>query len=106
MGAVTSSWSIPDKETKQKLLETFKARVLREPLLSPIAHVTRQVDLQETIKKGKRSTYLTYGTTMQPSIFIVGESVSTIEHYFVLVDNIFYSAHNILEAVDVCLKLV
>lgn len=69
-----------------------------------ITHVLRQMDLQETITKRKEK-YSTYGATLQPSIFIIGENLRKIEKYFVLVDNIFYTVNNIVQAVDICFKL-
>ncbi|XP_061705731.1 uncharacterized protein LOC133516791 [Cydia pomonella] len=68
-----------------------------------ITHVTRYMNLNETIKQ-RREKYLQYGITFQPTIFIVGENLQHIEQYFVVVDNTFYTMHTIMQAVDVCFK--
>ncbi|CAG9791625.1 unnamed protein product [Diatraea saccharalis] len=83
-----SSW----RPSKQESMEGF------------ITHVPREMDILETITKRKEK-FFKIGVTFQPTIVIVGPRVSDIKKYFVLVNNIFYTVHSILQAVDVCFKL-
>lgn len=69
-----------------------------------ITHVKAEVDLKQTIT-ARKEKYVTLGLTFQPTIFIVGQSISNIKNYYVVVNNIFYVVNSIIEAVDVTFKI-
>ena len=66
-----------------------------------ILHATSDCDISGLLT-ARQDKLRALGLRQQPQIVIVGTSLSSIEQYFVVVDNVFYKLQDIISCVDVC----
>ncbi|XP_055919725.1 uncharacterized protein LOC129951543 [Eupeodes corollae] len=70
-----------------------------------ITHVYSDAEVDQSISL-RREKLQELGLTLQPYILIVGTSLDKIKSYFVVINEIKYVFNSIIEAVDICFKII
>ncbi|CAH1153273.1 unnamed protein product [Phaedon cochleariae] len=70
-----------------------------------ITHVRSAAEVEETINR-RRDKMAGLKLHLQPFIIIVGQTLSDISSYYIIVDKTLYKVENILSAVDACFKII
>lgn len=93
--------SVPLKEKRKSLWKPSKSEV-RDGFITQIAS---DADLKVVLDT-RRTKLKKIGKTLQPFVVFVGTKITQIAHCYVVAGEICYKVDKLLEAVDVCFKII
>lgn len=70
-----------------------------------ITHVTSDAEMRSVLHQ-RQKKFSEFGLSLQPYIIIVGESLSEIVSYFIVINETQYIVKNIVSAVNICFKII
>ncbi|CAH0553157.1 unnamed protein product [Brassicogethes aeneus] len=77
---------------------------IQEAVDSIIIHAKNAADIERLVSQQKAKA-ITNDLTVQPYVLVVGQSLKSLEAYYVVVDKIRYEVHSMLSALDTCFKI-
>ncbi|XP_050544261.1 uncharacterized protein LOC126907191 [Daktulosphaira vitifoliae] len=87
-----------DPKTKQKTTIKFTIRDSQESVIFVGSTIQMVEDHIENLKKSKKS--------IQPTIFCIGENITSINEIFLYLDGVRYIFKSIIKALDICFKSI